>query len=166
MSRNQCKHTPFVCALLSRGRGLMQHGVLLVLPSSISFPQNHHVSSFCQYFNFGLHGFQDLCKFLFKTLCLCDPTLLQFIDGGRHWTCNMCGMNNGVESDFFCTLDAQVHFLFLWRIIHVSLQKQLRVPAHMYAEKTNAALARTHETIRRRSSGHANRLCTVTCSRM
>eukprot|EP00281_Chroomonas_sp_CCMP1168_P026138 CAMPEP_0206231294 /NCGR_PEP_ID=MMETSP0047_2-20121206/10758_1 /ASSEMBLY_ACC=CAM_ASM_000192 /TAXON_ID=195065 /ORGANISM="Chroomonas mesostigmatica_cf, Strain CCMP1168" /LENGTH=922 /DNA_ID=CAMNT_0053654859 /DNA_START=29 /DNA_END=2799 /DNA_ORIENTATION=- len=32
---------------------------------------------------------------------------VQFIDGGRHWTCNMCGMNNGVESDYFCTLDAQ-----------------------------------------------------------
>jgi len=32
---------------------------------------------------------------------------VQFVDGGRHWVCNLCGMMNGVEPDFFCTLDAQ-----------------------------------------------------------
>jgi len=28
-----------------------------------------------------------------------------FVDGGRHWGCNLCGMMNAVEPDYFCTLD-------------------------------------------------------------
>jgi len=28
-----------------------------------------------------------------------------FVDGGRHWTCNLCSMMNPVASDYFCTLD-------------------------------------------------------------
>ena len=28
--------------------------------------------------------------------------------GGRHWVCNMCGMNNPVDPDYYCNLDAQV----------------------------------------------------------
>jgi len=28
-----------------------------------------------------------------------------FLDGGRHWTCNLCGMMNPVEPNYFCTLD-------------------------------------------------------------
>ena len=30
-----------------------------------------------------------------------------FVDGGRHWTCNFCGMANAVEADYFCALDHQ-----------------------------------------------------------
>uniref|UniRef100_A0A7S0W6H9 Protein transport protein SEC24 n=1 Tax=Hemiselmis tepida TaxID=464990 RepID=A0A7S0W6H9_9CRYP len=31
---------------------------------------------------------------------------VRFVDGGRHWSCNLCGMSNAVEPDYFCTLDA------------------------------------------------------------
>ena len=31
-----------------------------------------------------------------------------FVDGGRHWTCNFCGMANAVEADYFCAIDHQV----------------------------------------------------------
>ena len=31
-----------------------------------------------------------------------------FVDGGRHWTCNFCGMANAVEADYFCATDHQV----------------------------------------------------------
>ena len=30
---------------------------------------------------------------------------VQFVDGGRHWNCNLCGMTNAVEGEYFSTLD-------------------------------------------------------------